>query len=315
MITINVVKTDKDMCFISDCNESSGYDYNYHNTKLIGLLFDGASPTQTLHKNWWKLDNFPDKVTKKVRGEVVESWWELNNPDLESKAMPARLESIDHDSDIYYHVYTKKSKASPDYFVDVEVEWKILAEVNNFKMPPVISYPYEVKVGWDKHDKTYTNLDLQHDLVDTLIIPYPALQASPCSIGREQLYAIIRKHVQNNIDPKVAFIDSDHDFCFSVKKKVNLLQEEKYTYNNPFARTKKDRQKIHTRVNKTKSFTVFSMAPKAYQSYPVLTELVSENEWQLKEDLDEMLSNIMDKINAPLKQCKCCNGTGYILEE
>ena len=315
MFKISVVKTDKKVCFITDCEVKSGYDHSYHPTQLTRLKFDGKSPTPTLHKNWFMLDEFPTKVTKPTKGEVVSTWWELKNKDLESSAIPLRLrEELDYDDD-RYSLYAKKVEYAPDYEIEVNVEWNTLVEVSNFDMPPKISYPIRVKSGWDYKEAVYTNLDVNHNLVDTLIIPSPVLQGSPCSISAAHLYEIIRKHVQTNINPKVAFVDSDYDFCFSVNKRVNLLQEEVYTYTNPFARTKRERQKVKTGTKTEKSFKVFSMAPKAYQSYPVLTDLVAENEWQLKEDLDQMLNDIMEKINAPLKQCECCNGTGYILED
>ena len=38
----------------------------------------------------------------------------------------------------------------------------------------------------------------------------------------------------------------------------------------------------------------------------------ASNEWELKEMIDNFLATLMDTIHAPIEQCSCCGGTGYM---
>ena len=51
-LIILCIKTNKG-CFISDCQATSGFIYDYHHTVLDKLFFDGEHPTETYCKNWY----------------------------------------------------------------------------------------------------------------------------------------------------------------------------------------------------------------------------------------------------------------------
>ena len=151
------------------------------------------------------------------------------------------------------------------------------------------------------------------DKCDKMIFPEIMLSSRPCSISSKYFYDIISQYVINNIDTKVARITSNYDFCFTVKKVIPLIEPERVTYQKYFARTKKERAKIHYAIKEVKEVEIFEMThdQKKYQSYTVLQGLFAQNEHELKEKIDTFLSDLIETINKPLKLCPHCNGSGY----
>ena len=64
-----------------------------------------------------------------------------------------------------------------------------------------------------------------------------------------------------------------------------------------------------------KTFKIFDMAPKPYQSYHVLKPIKGENLADLDRKIKEFLDLIMKSINEPTVECECCKGIGFIAKQ
>lgn len=315
-IKIELVKTDS-VCFITDCKKSEGYDYNYHNTKIATLLFDGKLPEQTFTKNWYQIDKYPTSIQRRITGERINQRYEINDKDMISKKLPELIkleEKEDYSYDVREKFYTYKYDTLPDRLEDVDVEITEIIEVENFKAAPDILYRGIRK--WDYKDIPYEikNVDIKHQWLDKLIFPEILLPSRPCSFSSKQVYDITRQYIRDHIDGSKAKITSDYDFCFTAKKIVPLIEPETISYNNIFARTKKERNKIRYSTKKFNELEIFEMThdQSRYNNYTVIKPIYGDNEDDLKNKMDEWLETLIEIINKPLEMCHHCNGNGYL---
>ncbi len=210
-------------------------------------------------------------------------------------------------------LYSFKSEKQDPIFENVEYEIEVVLKVDKYEMPETINYAAIKKVGWDEKIVKITNENIHHQLFDKLIFPEVMLHLGCCFMSSYDLYSIIRQHIKENIDKSVAKITSNYDFCFTVKKIVTLMEPRKYTYNNIFARTKRQRSKIHHGVQEHKEIEIFEMThtQENYRSYTPIQPLHARNESELKKKIDDLLKKLIEIINEPLNQCTHCSGTGY----
>lgn len=189
--------------------------------------------------------------------------------------------------------------------------------MGNFKKAPEFNYPAIKRVGFSDEKYSVTNQNIKHSLIDCIITPEPVRSNGPCEISSKEMYDLVRQHIINNIDTKIARITSDYDFCFEVKKIIPLLEPHTYSYRDVFARTKKQREKLHFKTVTAKEISIYEMThdQENYKSYTAIKSFSASNEWELKEMIDNYLSEVMNVIHAPLNVCECCGGTGYIQNE
>ena len=268
--------------------------YNWNS--LSGYKFDGELGEATQHESWLKIKQVPIEITQNVcvrEGHVIK--YKLKDEFIPNDSLPSEvlLEStyVPHWEDIqglYESVYSQ-----PLY------EWQ-----------PVAFRAYVVsnkKEGWHPVSAPF---EPTYSLLDRICVKPRDLQDCFCILEGEQLYKIIRKHVRFHIDPKIAVISSDYDFCFRVQKNVELAQEEGYEVNISRTKTKK----MVTRYRRTYAVNVFSMCPKPYQDYEKLEPIRGNDLEDLKNNLNEFLDNLMEEINEPLKECPHCKGRGVLVK-
>lgn len=312
-------------CFISDCFSSGGYDYNYHSGKLNDLFFDGEKPIQSYKKNWLFIPKYPTKIQREVGGERTNYRWELKDKSLVDKFL--EIVSDDYDGEDYNKyfdeyddfklsaLYERKYDTIPKSLEDTEIEWESVLTVLDFKKPPEICFQGIKKIGWDEKLYNITNNDINHYALDEMLIAPVLIHKQPCYFTSKQVYDITRNWVRSHIDPKVARITSDYDFCFDVEKLIPLYESQKITYQNPFARTKKERQKLRTSTLKYRSnVTIFEMTSEEdrYRGYTPIPKMLADNEEELQNKMQEWLDNLMSEINRPLVECPHCKGLGIV---
>jgi len=312
-----MVKTDN-VCFISDCMATDGYDWNYHHSDIKDLFFDGEKPQKTFSANWLQIKQYPSKIEKLVGVPSTNRRYEIKNKNLVSEDLPEIInyeECDNYDEDILV-LYTYNDDKHDPILQDIEYEIEVVFEVENFELPPVFNYKAIKKVDFANKEFNITNVNVSHQLFDKLIFPEVMLHTRPCSISSQNLYSLVRQYVKDNIDTKVAKITSDYDFCFSVKKIIPLIEPKTVSYQNIFAKTKKERSKIQYATSTYKEVDIFEMthAQSKYNNYTVIQPIFADNENQLKEKLDNFLEDLITIINQPLKLCEHCNGTGYAEE-
>lgn len=316
-LIIMCIKTNKG-CFISDCTATNGYNYDYHRTKLNDLLFDGKKPSSTYDKNWYYIEQYPTYIQKEMSGECINKRYELKDKSLASDKMPKVIpyeEVNNYNSDIL-SLYSYEYDQAPNYIEDIPCDIQVICEIDNYNFPPKIEYNAISKIGWSECQYKIENANVEHQILDKIIFPEVLLHERPCKLTSKQMYDITRQYILEHIDNSVAKITSNYDFCFEVKKLIPLIEPETIKYQNIFARTKRERSKIHTTVKKYAEKTIFEMTheQKKYDNYSVIPEMHANNEAELKEKVDTWLEGLMEVINKPLCQCPHCNGTGYIEE-
>ena len=316
-LQISIIKTDAGKCFITDCKVNGGHDYDYHRTRIGGLRFDGAEAKPSFHKNWYEIPSYPSKIERLVTGQKTNRRYELKDHDLESKKYPLTVpyeESESFDEGLLSSLYKFAADDVPEYLSGVECDLVTLCEVENFRDAPEFNYPTIRKINFSDEKYIITNQNIKHSLVDCIIQPEPLRANSPCEISSKEMFDIVRQHVKDNIKPELAKITSDYDFCFTVKKIIPLLEPQTYSYQDIFARTKKQRAKLHFKTATSKEIEIFQMThdQSKYQGYTAIRGFKGSNEWELKEMIENFLSTLMDTIHSPIEQCSCCNGTGYI---
>ena len=316
-LELHVIKTNKG-CFISDCNATNGYDYNYHRSRVKDLYFDGKLPEESYLKNWYFINKYPNKIEVKENDKQINKRYTLINKEMESKALPLELDydELDYEDSTYdlYELEYDIKKGGLKELTNVDIQ--IICEVEDFTFPPNIEYRTTQKIGWDKKEIKITNANIEHQMLDKMIFPQLLLHNRPCKISSVEFYHIVRQHVKDNIDTKYAKITSDYDFCFEVNKLIPLSVPKKFNYTNPFASTKKQRSKIHTGVRQYKESSIFEMThtQSNYQSYTPLQPVEAMNEDELKEKIDTYLENLINYINEPLVECEHCQGNGWVNE-
>ncbi len=316
IIKIMVVKTDKG-CFISDCFATSGYDYNYHKSVIGRLLFNGKLPTATYYPNWYYIEGYPTLIQIEKEGNAINKRYELNNKSIATDKMPEIIpyeKKEDYNYDVIENLYSFKYDREPNYLEEYPCEIQEVCEVDNYTFPPQIEYKGIHK--WNYSDTPYTikNADVQHQMLDKMIFPAVLLHESPCKFTSKQMYDITRQYILEHIDNSVAKITSNYDFCFTVRKLIPLIEPETISYKNIFARTKRERNKIHTSIKKYEEKDIFEMtySPENYRGYTAIPEMCAKSESELKEKVDKWLDGLIEIINKPLCQCPECNGTGYV---
>lgn len=315
-VKMMLIRTDKG-CFISDCYVTFGYDFDHHHSKIDKLLFDGEVPVKTYAPHWLYIKEYPKKIQKKCQGNTVNERYELRDINLASEKVPyviLRTDEGEYSTDVIDNLYSYKYEREPDYLEDVDCEIEEVLSVDNFTFPSQIQYDAIKKHDFKDILYKITNADVKHQLLDKIIYHPVMLHKFPCKFSSKQMYDITRQYILSHIDKEVATISSNYDFCFVVEKIIPLVEPETITYQNICARTKRERNKIHTKIKKFNTVKIFEMtnASENYRSYPVIPEIFANNEEELKQKVDTWLDNVMAIINKNLCTCPQCNGSGFI---
>lgn len=270
--------------------------------------FDGEFPTPTFKSGWVKVPKLPTKVELHKMATERQIGYILMDKfmPLVSEAIPATLpmDAFDYDDDTERLVskdgyipdmYRSNYESVPEEFIDITDTVEIV----------------EVYKHKGKFEIRPSKFKLQYNLLDELNTPEILLPTKPCSLSPLETYRIIREHVKTNINPKVAFVSSDYDFCFTVKKKIGVIDPIKMT---TLGEMGKKKPKYFYRSHREE--TVFQMAPKEYQNYTVIKwGFQGKNQEDLETKMQAWLDGLMEVINEPITECECCKGRGVMFSQ
>jgi hypothetical protein len=312
VLNILCVKTDRG-CYISDARDT------HYKKNLKVLFFNDKHPVDTYYNDWYFIDEYPTTIQQEVTGELINKRYVLKDDSLISDKMPKVIpyeEEDNYNSDVIESLYSYEYDRADPYKEDLDCDIQVICEVENFNFPP--KFEYDAIHHWNYSEQVYTikNADVQHQMLDKMIFPPVLLHERPCKLTSKQMYDITRQYILEHIDNAVAKITSNYAFCFEVKKLIPLIEPETITYQNIFARTKRERNKIHTTIKKYEEKTIFEMTheQEKYRGYSVIPEMYADSEAELKEKVDTWLEGLIEIINKPLCQCPHCQGSGYIDE-
>lgn len=298
------------------------------------LYFNGKTPSPSNKDGWVVIDGTIEKVEEKINGKKINYRFELKDPErfpnldstlkVEDVFLDKRQTCYSYiDEDDYYDIapsyrdiislYDIKSDRENDYFKELDFELEVLAEIDSIDNS---CFTYKLRNGNRSSNVIPINhKNISHYLVDELLYPEILLNNKSCFLSVKQTYDIVRSYIQDHIDNSVSVISSDYDFCFSVSKRIKLSKP--YTSKREILnRSGKSysRPRYNERYIDKKEIKVFEMAPKVYQSYPVIEQFRGDNISDLKKNIDNYLEDLITKINTPLKECCACNGLGVLNE-
>ena len=319
---------------------SGGYyagSLSYNNIVEI----DGQDVTNLKPNNDWYHFQGELKGFKKIIPSRLEHiGWKLINPSLASEKIPPSLNmeqmkkvwNVEDDEEIFVGEYAGlASLYQQDYLPhlaevqDVEVELEKIRDlhIENYNAPAEMKV--DVKSGNYDSDKIQT-VDLAKVAVfadiERMLTPDFLLHTRPCSLSSNQVYKIVRAHILNNINGKVARVTSNYDFCFSVEKVIETkpyeVKKEKTKANFKSYKPPKFVTTQHT----SKQQKIFEMTwagagqggSAGYSNYPIIEGWSANNLQELYDNMKQYLEDLMQEVNKPAVECQHCNGLGHILK-
>ncbi len=309
MIDIRAIQTNKGY-FIS-CVPNTPNTYVYRN--YDNLLFDGVRPSPSFHKDWSFIFPVPKKVSRLVNQPNINHRFVLIDDSLVCTKIPLTIRKDDagetrktcegdkffwkDELAIYQSLYVEVSDTQPDREEQLEFTFTVLFKVGDILPPPLFVYP---KVS----------VLPEHQELDKIIFPTVLLHETPSRLSSKASYDIVRQHVKTHIDPKVATLQSDYDFCFAVNKIIPLA-EPHTVY---LTETRGSRKITTPKLISVKSLPCFEMtySPENYKGYTPIQGFEGRDESELKIQIDTYLTDLMAIINKPLRECPQCKGNGVI---
>ena len=296
------------VCIVRESGEvylSANYDPNWRYYSDLGAYFmDGAKPEKTFEATWFKVAKVPEKVEIMRKADRMLMHYKLKPKFVATPQLP---EIRNHDDEFdedeedlletcYEPIYSETEEKL------VEVPFKIVAlfESND----------------WKPHESGALNeFVLTYGLIDKITVHPSMLRTKPCALDGKDLYAIIRKHVKENINPKCARVTSDYDFIFTVVKTLELQTPYTHRYDSNMSLSKRAKPIWKERLVTNTEVTVLNICPKAYQQADVVKAMHGESAAELERKLQDCLERIMEAINEPVKVCTHCSGRGVEINE
>ena len=196
--------------------------------------------TETFHSDWVFSKTKPKKI-------------ELSDETLESEKIPLVIKKEDTLEDdkmaewfcSLESLYIFKSDEQDPKLESVDFELNIL-----FNIPEInfVDLDYPSSGQWMHKDyPSIKNSNIKHQELDRILFPSIILPERPCKLSSKDSYDLIRQHIRNNIDSKIAEITSNYDFCFAVEKKIGLCESEPYSINLNSGTKRKPKYEIRYR--------------------------------------------------------------------
>lgn len=301
---------------------------------------NGKPLTKSEHRNDWYFLEGEDTITsikKRVHGGYGAASWVLRDDStfiegvIPKVVTPEDADEIkDSDGDFYFGsgskyysyrgLYKRVREELPYVFVDVEFEVDYKGTIehslieNNYKDATIklIEKNYWKEVTIEAKLSAITH----YYELEELLTPDLVIHNRPCYIDSDTTFAIVRNHIKENINPKYARVTSDYNFCFTVKKRVQInpyvhKTEIKKSNGRSYAKPQFKSQTIEA-----KEVEIFEMCPsKKYQNYTPIAGFKGENLADLVENIKLYLDHLMDVINAPVHECEHCGGLGCTIEK
>lgn len=325
MLSIQAIKVSKGF-YISSAKDNRGLT-----PSMKMHWFNGQLPEETFHRNWLLIPKKPRKIEIEKSQPSINHRYELADVSFESEKMPLVLEREEVAIYEEYCWVWKKEYAhlesmyelahdeQPNIMEGVEFEWEQILELE--EIGEHAPFSYAISSGPYAHNgKTdITNASVMNQLIDKIVFPDIILPSKPCSLTSAQTYKIVREYVKNNINPMVAEITSDYEFCFTVKKKIERTEPGKYQIdvNNSIFQKRKRKPKLVTKYRAHRYIEIFEMTheEKGYQGYTIINGFRGENHTDMKDKIDQYLSELMEYINEPIDECEHCKGAGVMIGE
>lgn len=250
------------------------------------LRFEGETPVPTQLRDWKEIKGY-SLIEEKQRDTHINKGWKLKAGFTPSDLAPAIL--LERPDEDIVGLYSIEYETIMGEWVPIFPEIEVMQEDKDF----TIYRP---------------NFTANHFLLDKIKYDSVELINKPVFISSQNLYDIVRATIKQKIDGRYARITSDYDFCFTVQKSIEYNAPVAYQANVGTIKKAKYVTKHMTHA----SNIVFEAAPKPYNSYPVVEPMSASNYVELGKKVAEYVDDLVNRINAPLKECPHCLGTGAV---
>lgn len=285
-------------------------------------LLNGTAPEPSWKSHWYFSKSKPEIIEHPQSPEQINHRFELINPEMASDKIPSTIKREDacNQSTEYRWEYNWKPELAhlkslyeakhdevPQPNKVLPFELNILMEVAVLQPPQ--NFSYQVKQRYDTYTITERNIEVC--LLDQLTFPEIMHHTRPCRLSSKEVYQILRQEIIKGINPELAKITSDYDFCFNVAKLIPLPKPENYSVcTNLFSRGRKH---YVSRVKTHKELPFFQMthAEENYKGYTAIDPIIGKDAEDLKGKLEDLISSTLKAINTPIKLCRHCGGLGY----
>ena len=293
---------------------------DYSSDQLRNIHFDRVAPAPSWKPYWYKVKDIYVKAEKYTPPTQKPVSYILKPEYVATEALPKELSLTDLDwEDSRRGLYDYVMEDIPGSYEKVDVIIDVVAELEGNLVQEVIHYPvYGRYPNTDGKNYVIKNTEIKLGLIDEITTPEILREERPCELSSADSFKIIRTYVKDNIDPKVATISDDYDFCMAVEKRIPLAEKEEYKVDenfNFFSRRKR-KPKFVTKYRVDRKKEIYRIAPrldgKVYDKYPEAPTFKGENARNLKANIDEYLTALIREINRPLHDCPHCKGMGVI---
>ena len=311
--------------------------WSYQNLQALNIVeINGKDVTSLVPNNgWYHFEGELKDFKKRNPPKKEQTGWKLINPEIASDKIPLALnmeqlkQAWDSDEDEYtYHgayaslasLYQADYTELPAEIAPVEVDLVKLRDlhIENYEAPSEMKIQVQEGNYGDKLQVQDLSKVAVFADIERMLTPDFLMHTLPCSLTSEQVYKIVRAHILNNIDGKVARVTSNYDFCFTVEKIIETkpykVKTEKLT--SGMRRYKPPR--FTTATKTTKQQKIFEMTWKGahhgggYTGYTCIELWEANSLQELYEYMQQYLKDLMLEINKPVVECQHCNGLGCI---
>lgn len=273
----------------------------------------GVDMIPTFQYDWKIIDGHIETIEKKLPPKVTQSYYILKDELLESDLIPLIIseELIDDYQNIKSLYEFKEEFDSPTW---VPVNFHItIHDFLNFA-PEAVQAEYDAAGLYSSNHKFVFSRDVKcKSELEQILYPSILYPHVGCKISGENLYKIIRAYVKDNIDPKVASVTSDYEFVFTVCKKI---KKHKRAWREDFSAKKKktDKTFIPDDYNLVSILGILPTDKGNYREkgHRIVPDIEATCHAELKDKIDNLLENIINYINAPVVECRACEGTGAL---
>ena len=310
--------------------------HNLYSTKLTDFKINGKEPSKTHKPGAFVVKCTESEIVsfeRLVRGKEINYRYEIKNSALISEKMPAVISkadvTIDYDSDLGWigeyagleSLYDSKCDVEPEHFESAQFDTECLGKLNLQNLDNPIDFSYRLERSNYNTNQNYLKTEelfstytkgIEVDEIVKTFTPDVVWHLHPCSISSELSYRIVRAHIKDNIDNKVASITSDYEFCFTVNKKYST--KPYVTESSVYKSTRARKPTTVKRTMESKDFKMFEMtnAKDKYKGYTILQGFEGSSLEDLKNVIDDYLNVLMQIINEPLQECSVCEGRGVV---
>ena len=268
------------------------------------------------HNGYKLIENIPPQLASSLKPfysleEVQQNW----NDDLD------KTEYGNVEFSAVRSMYTESYETIPEHWYEVDVKHNLLGTltVDNWQEPEKMIVKMAKEDNWASTKTVDVDLStiICYGDIERMLTPEFMLHTRPCSLTSGQVYSIVRAHIKSNINPAVAEITSDYNFCFTVKRKihhkpVNTRTEIKKANGRSYTTPKFK----HNTVS-YKSAELFEMTntQDKYKGYTIIEGWKADNLLDMQQQVKYYLDCVIEEINKDVEQCTHCNGVGAIVNK